>query len=91
MRGGPRRKDTLGYVALELVTEAVLPLPDGHLSSQPERTPEPGVAVLRQLGLAAEGAGLLGGQIKAAELQELSVMAEAAQIAGLSQDGEGVD
>ena len=38
-----------GDVALELVAEAVLPLPDGHLPSQPKRTPEPGVAVLRRL------------------------------------------
>ena len=80
-----------GDVALELVAEAVLPLPDGDLSSQPQGPAQAGVAVLRQLGLAPEGAGLLGGQIKPAELQELPVMAEAAQIAGLSQDGQGVD
>ena len=34
---------------------------------------------------------MLGGQIEATELQELTVMAEAAQVAGLGQDGQGVD
>jgi transposase len=38
---------------------------------------EPGIAKLRQLGLPSEGAGLAGCQIKAAELEELAMMAEA--------------
>ena len=33
----------------------------------------------------------MGGEIKATELQELAVVAEAAQVAGLGQDGERVD
>ena len=41
--------------------------------------------------LTAEHAGLDGGEIQAAELQELTVMPEAVQVTGLGQDGQGVD
>jgi len=78
-------------VAFELVAEAVGPFEDGRLTGHPERAPEPGIAILRDAALTAEHAGLHGGEIHAAELQELPVMAEAAQVTGLGQDGHGVD
>ena len=36
-------------------------------------------------------AGLLSGEIEAAELQELAMMAEAAQVAGFGKDGHCID
>lgn len=67
-----------GDIALELGPEAVLPLPDRPLACHPERPPQPGVAVLGQLGLAAELAGLLGGEVEPAELQKLAMLPEPA-------------
>src|SRR3712207_174958 len=50
--------------------------------------PQAGIAVLRQLGVTPERARLLGGEIQSAELQELPVVPEAAQVPGLGEDGE---
>jgi hypothetical protein len=47
-------------VALELVAEAVLPLPDRDLAGDPEGAAEPGIAVIPQLCLSPESARLLG-------------------------------
>src|SRR3954452_16437428 len=77
-----------GNIALELVAEAVLFLADRHLAGEPQGPAQASVAVFRQLGLTPEGAGLMGGQIKPAELQELTMVAKAAQVAGLGQNGE---
>jgi hypothetical protein len=55
------------------------------------RTEPAGVAELRELGLAPKLAGLVGGEVEAAQLEELAVMAEPAQVAGLRQNGHGVD
>src|SRR3954469_25458933 len=41
--------------------------------------------------LTPERPGLMGGQIKPAELQELTMVAKAAQVAGLGQNGERGD
>src|SRR6056297_1465268 len=78
-------------VAFELVPEAVGPLENSGLAGHPERAPQPGIAVFRDPALTAEHAGLDGGEVHAAELQELPVMSEAAQVASLRQDGHGVD
>src|SRR5215207_8289820 len=75
-------------VALELVAEAILFLADRHLASEPQGPAQASVAVFRQLGLAPEGAGLMGGQIKSAILQELTMVPKAAEVAGLGQNGE---
>src|SRR5215212_5035730 len=80
-----------GDVALELVAKAVLFLTDRHLAGEPQGPAQASVAVFGQLGLAPEGAGLMGGQIKSAKLQELTMMAKAAEVAGLGQDGERGD
>ena len=73
-----------GNIAAELVAKAVVALARGDLRRHPERSAQPGIAVLRQLGPTAEGAGLAGSEVEAAELQELAVMAEPAQVAGFS-------
>ncbi len=78
-------------VSFKLVTEAVGAFENGDLSGHPEGSAEPGVAVFGDSALAAEHAGLDSGEVHAAELQELAVMPEAAQITGLSQNGQGVD
>ena len=44
-----------------------------------------------QLGLATECARLDGGEVHATELQELTVRVETTKIAGLSQNGWGID
>ena len=81
----------LGDVTLELVTEAIGLLHDGHLTSHPERAAQSGIAVFGQLGLASECAGLDGCKVHPTKLEELPVRPEAAQVASLSQDGQGVD
>src|SRR3954454_4014131 len=78
-------------VALDLVAEAVLFLADRHLAGEPQGPAQASVAVFGQLGLTPEGAGLMGGQIKSAELQELTMVPKAAQVAGLGQNGERGD
>ena len=95
--GGPNRCERLALeigivsvpsdVALELVPKAVVALTDRDLSCEPKRSPQARIAILRQLRLATEHAGLHRGEIKPAELQELTVMAEPTQIAGLGNDG----
>src|SRR5688572_30216238 len=45
-----------GDVALELVAEAVLPLANSDVSGHPQRSSQAGVTILRELGMAAEGA-----------------------------------
>lgn len=78
-------------IALELVPEAVVPLPDCDLAGHPEGSAQSGIAELGEVGAATKGAGLVGLQIQAAELQELAMMPKAAQIAGLGQHGQRVD
>ena len=79
----------LGDVSAIMFPECVVALPDRDLGRQPEGAPQSGVAELGQLGLAAEGAGLMGREIEPAELEELAMMAKAAQIAGLGENGQG--
>ena len=81
----------LGDVTLELITEAVGLLHDGHLTCHPEGSAQPGIAVFGQLGLATECARLAGSKVHPAELQELPIMAETAQIASVGQDGQCID
>ena len=78
-------------ISFELVAEAVLAQPDGHGSGHPKDAAQPCVAVLRQLGGSAELARLLGGEIEAAELEELAMMVEAAQVACFSKDRQRQD
>lgn len=78
-------------VALEFVPEAVGPLENGRLAGHPECAAQPGIAILRDPALTAEHAGLHGGHMRAAELQELAVMPEPTQVASLGQDGHRVD
>ena len=80
-----------GDVALVLGSEAVIALADGDLGGNPEGASQSSIAELRQPGLTAKLAGLVGGEIEAAELQELAMMTEAAQVAGLGQDGHRDD
>ena len=53
-----------GDVALELVAEAILLLPDRDLAGEPKSAPQSGIAVLRKLGLATECARLLCRQFR---------------------------
>lgn len=78
-------------VAFELVTEAVGAFEYSNLSSHPEGSAKSRIAVFRDAALAAEHVGLHGCEIHATELQDLAVMAETARIAGLRQDGQGID
>ena len=71
--------------------KAVLGLADCNLSGDPEGAPKPRIAKLRQLRLASELTGLIGCEIETAELQELSMMAKAAEIAGLREHGQRSD
>ena len=80
-----------GNIATKLVAEAVVTLARGDLRCHPERSAQPGIAVLRQLGPTAERAGLAGSEVEAAELQELAVMAEPPQVSGFGQDCQSVD
>ena len=79
------------YVSVVFVTKAVLSLTDRNLTGHPERAPQPRIAILRELALAAELAGLVRGQIQAAELQELTIMSKAAQVTSFGEYGQGVD
>ena len=78
-------------ISFELVPEAILAQPHGHGGGHPERTAKSCVAILRQLGGAAKLARLLGREIEATELEELTMVVEAAQVAGLGQDRESQD
>src|SRR5262245_54761662 len=62
-----------------------------RLGGQPEGSSQASIAELRQPSLAAEHAGLVCRRIEATELQELAMVAETAQVAGFSQDGERDD
>ena len=73
-------------ISFELVSEAVLGLTHGDCSCHPEGATQACVAVLRQLGGTAELSGLLGREIETAELEELAVMVEAAQISRFGKD-----
>ncbi len=75
-------------ISFKLVTKAVLGLAHGDCCSHPEGPTQPCVAVLRDISGAAKLGRLLCRQIEATELGGLAMMAEAAQIAGFSQDGE---
>lgn len=75
----------------DVAAEGVLALPDRHLGGEPEGSSQASVAELRQPRLAAEHAGLVRRKIEPAELQELAMVIEAAQIAGFSQYGQGDD
>src|ERR1700758_2182658 len=76
-----RAEGILPDISFELLSKAVLSLFDCDGSGHPEGASKPTVAVLGQLGGAAELAGLLSGQIETTELQKLTVMVKAAQIA----------
>ena len=78
---------TFPDVSFELLSKAVLSLLDRDGAGHPEGASKLSVAVLGQLGGAAELARLLSGQIETTELQELAVMPKAAQIASFGQDG----
>lgn len=78
-------------ISFELVPKTVLAQAHGYCSSHPKCATKPCVAVLRQPGGAAELARLLGREIESTELEELTMMAEAAQVAGLCKDRECQD
>ena len=80
-----------GNVALELVSEAILTLTNGDLSGNPQAASQTRVSKLRKPGLSAILTRLLGREVKTAELQELPVMAEAAQVTSLCDDSQGND
>jgi len=80
-----------GNVALELVAETILALTNGDLSGNPQAAPQTRVSELRKPGLSAILTRLLGREVKTAELQELPVMAEAAQVTSLCDDSQGND
>ncbi|PRY26922.1 hypothetical protein CLV78_1011027 [Aliiruegeria haliotis] len=74
----------------EIVTK-LRPVEHGNLASHPEGSAKPCIAIFGDAALSSEHAGLHGCEVHAAELQELAVMAETAQIASFGQDGHGVD
>jgi hypothetical protein len=78
-------------ISFEFVPEAVLGLAHSDGGGHPEGTTQTCVAVLRELGGAAELARLLSREVQAAELEELTVMCEAPQIAGFGKDRECQD
>lgn len=80
-----------GDIAAVAFPERVVALTDRDLCGEPEGMPQASIAELRKFGLAAEHAGLMRGEIEAAELQELPMVAEAALIAGFGEDGQGID
>ena len=88
--GGERFALEIGVVviasdgALVFGPEAVVALADRDLRRHPKGAAQPSIAELGQFRLRSELAGLMGREIEAAELQELAMMAEATQIAGLS-------
>ena len=49
------------------------------------------VAELGKLGAAAKLPGLMRGEIQTAELEELAMVAEAAQVASFGENGQGID
>ena len=78
-------------LALEFVAEAVGFLQDCCLPCQPQCAPKAGIAIFREIALAAEHARLDDGHIHSAELQELAAMMEASQVARLGEKGQCVD
>jgi len=78
-------------VTLERIAEAVVSLAAGNLPRDLEGSPQAGVSELREAGLAAEPARLMSREIEPAELQELSMVREAAEVARLGEDRQGVD
>src|SRR5690606_37368985 len=65
---------------------AILTLADGNLPSDPQSATQSSVAELREPGLTAVLARLLGREVKSAEFEKLTMMVEAAQITGLGND-----
>ena len=59
----------------------------GNLGRHPEDATQTSVAVFGNLAGSAEAAGLISGKIQTAELEELTMVVEAAQVAGFGQDG----
>jgi hypothetical protein len=80
-----------GNVALEFVAETIFALTNGDLSGNPQAAPQACVSKLRKARLSAILTRLLGREVKTAELEELPVMAEAAQVTSLCDDGQGND
>lgn len=80
-----------GDVAHELLSEVVLTLAYGHLAGHPERASKSRVTILGELALTTEAAGLVRRQIEATELQELTIVSEATQIAGFGKNRQGMD
>jgi hypothetical protein len=74
-------------VALIFGSEAVITLANGDLRRNPESASKARVPELGELRPTAKLARLMGRQIEATELQELAMMTEATQIAGLGENG----
>jgi len=81
----------LGDIALILIPKCIFTLSDGHLSRHPEGSSKPGIAELRQFALTTKLSRLVGGKVKATELQKLTVMFKTSNIASLCEDCEGID
>src|SRR6185312_9607408 len=77
-----------GRVAAEFLAEGVLSHARGRQGGLPKRTPQTGVAALGQAFASTRGTRLVLGQIQPAELQELAMVREAAQIASFREDDE---
>ena len=77
----------LRNVTLEFVPEAIRFLQNRGLPCEPQSAAQAGIAILGYLASTAKHAGLDGSKIHTAELQELAVMVEPPQIAGLGQNG----
>ena len=80
-----------GNVPIELVAETILALTNGDLSGNPQAAPQACVSKLGKPRLSAVLTRLLGREVKTAEFEELPVMAEAAQVTSLCDDGQGND
>jgi len=76
--------------ASKLVPQAVCFLQDSGLPNEPQRESQAGIAIFRDLAPVAEQARSDGGQIHAAELQELTGMMKSPQVTGLCQNGQCV-
>ena len=74
-----------------IFTDAVGAFQNCNLTGHPEGSAKLGVAILGDTALAAKHAGLDRREVHAAELQDLTMMSEPAQVAGLCQNSQGVD
>ena len=79
------------HVSTQLIAKAVVALASGDLCGHPESAAQPSIAILGKLGPTAECAGLAGGQIEPAELEELAMVGKPSKVPGLGEDGQRVD